>query len=134
MLLACIMSVSFLFYARNTAGSVSASANRSSRAEFESLPAGNPQNGEQVFKSMGCSACHSLNLDTRGIGPSLSGIATRATTLKPNYSAEMYIYEAIVNPDVFVVSGFSRGIMPDNLKNRLSKQQLADLIAFLKTK
>lgn len=104
------------------------------RAELESLPTGNPDDGAKVFNGTGgCHICHSLEPNVRIVGPSLSGIAARAATRKPNYSAEMYLYESIVSPDAYVVSGYGNA-MPNDFKQRLSKQQLADLIAFLMTK
>ncbi|MCI0394615.1 MAG: cytochrome c [Chloroflexi bacterium] len=88
-----------------------------------------------MFTGIGaCSACHSLDPDTRIVGPSLSGVAARAATRKLDYSAEMYIYESIVYPDAYGVEGFQGGIMPADFKQRLSQQQLADLVAFLTTK
>ena len=72
----------------------------------------------------GCKACHSLEPAVRIVGPSLAGVSTRAQGND--------IYESIVNPNASVVSGFQRGIMPGDYLQRLSAQQLADLVAFLK--
>jgi hypothetical protein len=46
----------------------------------------------------------------------------------------MHIYESIVYPNAEVAEGFQIGIMPPNFKERLTPQQLADLVAFLMTK
>ena len=105
------------------------------QAEFVPLPVGNASNGEQVFVGEGgCHACHSLDSNNQIIGPSLSGIAVRAAATRPDYSAEMYLYESIVNPNAYIVAGFQGGIMPAGFGQRLSEQQLADLIEFLMTK
>jgi cytochrome c2 len=101
---------------------------------FETLPAGNADPGEQVFTSAGCSACHSLDPGEKIIGPSLSGISTRAGTTKADYSAEKYIFESISDPNAYLVEGFQGDMMPANFNGRLSAQQLADLVAFLMTR
>ena len=42
------------------------------------LPAGNAKNGQALFASQGCAACHSLKPDEKIVGPSLSGIGKTA--------------------------------------------------------
>ena len=103
-------------------------------AEFASLPTGDAAAGEQLFTGPGgCSACHSLDADVRIVGPSLFDISTRAAARKTDYTAEMYIYESITNPNAYVVDGFP-GLMPAEYAKRFSDQQFADLIAFLMTR
>jgi cytochrome c2 len=48
------------------------------------------QQGQAVFK-LRCAQCHALAPDTVVIGPSLAGLATRASTRIEGYSAEEYI-------------------------------------------
>lgn len=103
------------------------------QAEFAALPAGVAANGQAVFTSAGCVACHSLEPDKKIVGPSLSGVATRAATRKPGYAAEIYIYESITRPSAYVVEGFPDGVMPKTFKGTLKPQELADVIAFLLT-
>ncbi len=125
----------YWFYTQRTPGVAQAPAADVIRAELESLPAGDASGGEQAFTGEGgCSACHSLDSGVRIVGPSLSGVASRAATLKVDYSAEMYLYESLAYPDAYVVEGFQRGLMPAGFKQRLSEHQLADLVAFLMTK
>ncbi len=133
-LITCAASVSYWLYARSDVGAPSAQTADVVRTELSVLPVGNANGGEQVFTSTGCRACHSLEPDVRTVGPSLGGIASRAATRKLEYSAEMYIYESIVAPRAFVVPGFNGDVMPAGFKQQLSKQQLADLLAFLMTK
>ena len=101
--------------------------------EFGALPAGDASGGQAVFTSAGCVACHSLEPDVTLVGPSLNGVGARAGTRRPDYPPEAYLYEAVTNPNAFVVDGFQAGIMPPNFKDTLSAQQLADVIAFLQT-
>lgn len=103
-------------------------------AQVGSLPKGDAPSGEKLFADEGCKVCHSLQPSVRVIGPSLSGVAERAATRKPNYTAEMYLYESIVYPNAFVVSGFQKNGMPVTFGQRLNQQQFADLVAFLLTK
>jgi len=104
------------------------------QAEFDALPPGDVTAGQQVFQGAGgCTACHSLVPDQPGVGPSQAGLAARAATRQPGYSAQAYVYESIVSPNAYVVQGFQSGIMPATFKSTLSPQQLADVIAFLLT-
>src|SRR5690242_3389080 len=94
------------------------------RTELAELPLGNAASGMQIFGSTGaCVACHSLEPGTRIVGPSLSGIAARANTRKPGYSADIYLYESIAYPRAFVVPGFPNDVMSADFKHRLSPQQ-----------
>jgi len=104
------------------------------QAEFDALPPGDAAAGQLVFQGAGgCTACHSLEAGVAGVGPSQNGISQRAATTKPDYSAHAYIYESIVNPNAYVVTGFQQGIMPQTFRQTLTPQQIADVIAFLMT-
>jgi mono/diheme cytochrome c family protein len=101
------------------------------------LPEGDVANGELLFKGQvngqyPCSACHSLTPGQTLVGPSLGGIATTAET-RTDLSAELYIHESIVSPNAYVVEGFAAGIMPQTFGQQMSKQDLADILAFLMT-
>lgn len=100
------------------------------KKEFEALPKGDPAAGEKLFKVE--QPCHTCHID-QPLGPPIAGIGTRAGNLKPGYSASLYIYESITHPSAYVVQGFTDGIMPQNFKDILSQQQLADLVAYLET-
>jgi nitric oxide reductase subunit C len=101
--------------------------------EFASLPAGAAADGQQLFSEGPCSACHSLIPDQKIVGPSLAGVGTRAPGRKPDYTAEEYLLESIINPNAYIVKGFSRNIMPGTFQSQFSDQDLADLVAFLLT-
>jgi cytochrome c2 len=102
------------------------------------LPEGNAANGELLFNGKGpsgqfpCSACHSLD-GTVKVGPSLQGIATRAGARKDGYDAAKYIHESIVSPSAYLVEGFADGLMPPVFSKTMTKQDLADILAFLLT-
>jgi mono/diheme cytochrome c family protein len=110
------------------------------------LPAGDAARGQQLWNkevSMAnglpapCSACHTLD-GTGSTGPSLQGVAERAATRVAGQDAATYIRHSIQLPSEFIVEGFAAddgvtSIMPANLGNSMSAQDLADLIAFLLT-
>jgi mono/diheme cytochrome c family protein len=104
------------------------------------LPEGDAAAGEALTVSLGCTACHI----TTPTGPAWlpaagqPGVGERATTeyTAPEYtgnatSPEQYLFESIVDPNVFVVSGFASGLMPPTYGNTLTDQNMADLIAYL---
>jgi cytochrome c2 len=101
------------------------------------LPPGDPARGKRLFfgeenGKYPCSACHSLVKDQVLVGPSLYGIGAAAAARVAGYSAERFIHESIVLPDAHVPEGFARpSIMPGTFGQQMSKQDLADLIAFL---
>lgn len=98
----------------------------------DGLPVGSPARGKAVFNGPGtCNACHSTVKDQKLVGPSLAGAWTAAATRKPGMSAKDYVRESIVSPGAFVVDGYPAGVMPATFGESLSKQQLADLLAYL---
>ena len=90
-------------------------------------------NGSELGLNTGCPVCHSLKPDVRLVGPSLAGVATRATTRVSGMSAEDYLMQSLVTPNAYVVEGFQAGQMRPDLAQVLTEQQLQDLVAFLMT-
>jgi cytochrome c len=78
-----------------------------------------------------CSTCHSTGQE-KIVGPGLGGISTEAGKRVRGQSATDYIRTSIVNPGAFLVPGF-QNIMPPVYAQRLSDQDIADLIAYLMT-
>jgi cytochrome c2 len=115
------------------------------------LPPGDAARGEQLFTqkvkqasgtNAACTACHSLVPGEVKTGPSLAGIAARAAAREPGKTAEQYIRESIQQPNAFIVAddpahnfvgANGKSLMPEGLGNLMSKQDLADLIAYLST-
>lgn len=106
------------------------------------LPTGDPKAGETLAASLGCAACHIA----APVGPAWlaaggqPGVGARAQArlTQPDYtgkaaSPEQYLFESIVHPSAYVVSGFADGVMPASYGNTLTDQQVADLIAYLLT-
>ena len=98
------------------------------------LQGGNVDNGKDLFAKQACSACHVIEAGKPAtVGPNLSNIGNRAAARKPGYAAEQYIWESILNPNAFLAPGFGAGIMPQDFRQKLSDQDLKDLIAYLLT-
>jgi len=89
------------------------------------------QNGERLFASMGCNACHSGTAAARG--PNLAGVygsklqLTSGQTVQVN---EAYLRDAILNPSQHVTAGYSP-IMP-TYQGQISEDGLIDLVEYLK--
>ena len=86
------------------------------------------ERGEQLFISIGCNACHSLDAETTIVGPSLVGIADRAGT-RTSLSADDYMRESINDPSAFIVEGFTNSMVVP----KLPADQVEDLIAYIST-
>lgn len=105
------------------------------------LPTGDPQTGRTLSAgSLGCAGCHELAAVGPAWAPSgdAAGIGERADTrfTQESYtgqatSAEQYLIEAVVLPNAYVVDGYEANVMPANYGQRLTVQELADLVAYM---
>lgn len=104
-------------------------------------PVGNAANGEKLFNSPtigennapGCVTCHSLEEGVIVVGPSQAGLATRAGQRVAGQTAGEYLHNSIVNPNAYVVEGFTEGVMYQNYATDLTPEQIDDLVAYLET-
>jgi cytochrome c oxidase subunit 2 len=83
--------------------------------------------GKQVFTAQGCGACHTLaDAGATGeVGPNLDQV------LKGKDAG--FIETSIVDPDAEIAKGYEPGIMPPDFKDKLSPEQLASLVLYLRT-
>lgn len=86
------------------------------------LVAGNAVKGKAHFAKYACAGCHSLD-DTKLVGPSLEGLASRADL--------MSMRQSILKPAAVVVEGYEAS-MP-SFAGVLSDQELEDVLAYLGT-
>jgi cytochrome c551/c552 len=84
-----------------------------------------------ISLNAGCVGCHSLNPDEIKPGPTWNHVGDTAVGRVDGESPALYLYISIVDPSAYVVPDFQDGIMPKDFGQRLSTQELADLIAFL---
>jgi nitric oxide reductase subunit C len=109
---------------------------------------GNAANGQALFSqsvlagNAGCTTCHSLEPAKALVGPSMAGIGARAAATVPGQSAEEYLRQSIVDTNAFLANGCNAsdpeaqcaaGIMPQDWPQKLSAQEIEDLVAYLLT-
>jgi len=105
----------------------------------QSTQSGSPETGEKLFHQVtieaapGCITCHSTEPNKVIVGPSLAGIASRASERVPGQTAEEYLTNCILDPNAYVVDGFPTGVMYQKYKDVLTDEQVRDLIAYLST-
>ena len=90
------------------------------------------QNGERLFASLSCNACHSGRADARG--PSLAGVYGSKLTLSNGQTAtadEAYLRDAILNPSEHVTQGFAP-IMP-TYQGQISEDGVISLVEYIKS-
>ncbi len=108
---------------------------------------GDPARGEQLYHgqipatltktALPCTGCHQQAAN--GVGPMTNGTYTRVTNERlkepqfAGFTPEEYLIDSIVNPSDYIVPGF-QDLMVKNLGTEvLNAQDLADIIAYLKT-
>lgn len=104
----------------------------------DSATPGDAANGEAIFNgtilvagASPCVACHMVSGDVAVVGPNLAGIANRAAERVPDSSAAEYLRVSIIDPNSYIVEGYSEGIMPLNYADTLTEEQINDLVAYL---
>ncbi|MDE3201201.1 MAG: cytochrome c oxidase subunit II [Acidobacteriota bacterium] len=89
------------------------------------------QNGERLFASLSCSACHNSRPDARG--PNLVGVYGSKLTLTDGSSItvdDAYLRQAILNPSQHVTQGYAP-IMP-TYQGQISEEGVIDLVQYIK--
>src|SRR5579862_2576430 len=89
------------------------------------------QNGERLFASLSCSACHNTRPDARG--PSLANVFGSKLTLangQTQLADEAFIRDAILNPSQHVTEGFAP-IMP-TYQGQISEDGVIALVEYIK--
>ena len=90
------------------------------------------QNGERLFASLGCNACHNGTAAARG--PSLAGVYGANLQLANGSQVhvnEAYLRDSILNPSQHVTAGYAP-IMP-TYQGQVSEEGLIDLVEYIKT-
>jgi cytochrome c oxidase subunit 2 len=91
-----------------------------------------PEQGKQLFASLGCSTCH--RFDVQGRGPNLQNAFGKPVLLEDGRTVTMdenYVRESILNPTAKIVSGF-KPIMP-TFQGLVTDEQLNALVAYIKS-
>ncbi|MGA8087617.1 MAG: cytochrome c oxidase subunit II [Terracidiphilus sp.] len=90
------------------------------------------QNGERLFASLSCAACHNGRPDARG--PSLANVYGAKLTLANGQTTivdEAYLRDAILNPSQHITQGYAP-IMP-TYQGQISEDGVISLVEYLKT-
>ena len=105
------------------------------------LPEGDVEAGRVLAQqTLGCAACHELT----EVGPAweaadgLPGLARRGEIRiqQEDYTgsasnADEYLIESVIQTNVFVIEGYEPSIMPVNFGERITLQDMADLLAYM---
>ena len=89
------------------------------------------QNGERLFATLGCNACHSGNATARG--PNLAdAYGSRVQLANGSYETvdDAFLRDSILNPSMHVTSGYAP-IMP-TYQGQVSEEGLIDLVEYIK--
>ncbi len=89
------------------------------------------QNGERLFASLSCNACHNTRPDARG--PSLAGVYDSKLTLSTGQAVtadEAYLRQAILNPSQHITQGYAP-IMP-TYQGQVSEEGVIALVEYIK--
>lgn len=99
------------------------------------VPAGSPAAaGKALATAQGCVACHSTG-GTSGVGPTWKGLAGKTDTLADGSTAvadDAYLKESILSPNAKVVKGFAPSLMPQNFREKLTDDQIVQIIEYIK--
>ena len=90
------------------------------------------QNGERLFASLGCNACHSGNAAARG--PNLAEVyASKVQLANGSYAVvdDAFLRDSILNPTMHETAGYAP-IMP-TYQGQISEEGLIDLVEYIKT-
>jgi len=90
------------------------------------------QRGENLAKSLGCTACHSLDGSTL-VGPTWKSLYGSQVTLTDGTTVtadDAYLRESITHPNAKIVKGFPPNVMPTL---QLTDQELSDLAEYLES-
>lgn len=91
--------------------------------------------GERWASTNGCRSCHSVD-GTANVGPTWRGLFGKTVELMDGRFVvvdDAYLYAAIVSPNAQVAKDSTPNVMPQTYEGSLSDDQIADIIAFIKT-
>lgn len=91
---------------------------------------------ETLFSSMGCIGCHNLDLpqddaNIGPLGPNLGNLDETAPNRIVGIDADQYVNQSITAPNDYIVAGYNSGIMPQNLAEQMSDEEIQGLVTWL---
>ena len=97
--------------------------------------------GEYWYRTQGCASCHSVD-GSKIVGPTFKGLFGETISFIDGTSTvadEAYIKESILDPYKRIVAGFElsagsgTSAMPNNFREKLTDDQINEIIEFIKT-
>lgn len=105
---------------------------------------GDPVRGQELYNAqqrtelnqiLGCSSCHLGGAQA----PATEETWSNVVNIRLNdptfsgYTAEQYLVESITYPNDYVVDGYASGVMPQTYGEQMTAQDMADVIAYLRS-
>lgn len=84
-----------------------------------------------IVERYGCGACHVIGGQGGVIGPSLDRLGAAAAQRVPGQSAEAYLRQSILDPNAYVADGFPRGVMPQDLGDKMTAKEFEALVQYV---
>ena len=92
--------------------------------------------GREVYVSNNCSGCHTT-LGVDAVGPTFLGLAGSEVTLATGevvVADDEYLRRSIIDPSAQIVEGYEDKLeMPDIFEDRLTEEDLANVISYIKS-
>ena len=104
-------------------------------SEIDSGALGPADRGAKLAGLNGCAACHSTD-GTQSVGPSWRGLFGSEENLEGGSVVlvdEAYLLESILDPNLQVVEGYRPDLMPKVYGDKLSQEEIKDLIAYIRS-
>ncbi|RLT35526.1 MAG: hypothetical protein DWI59_03240 [Chloroflexi bacterium] len=123
------------YAAKPAAGATAAAAPASGATAAAPAAGGAAAAGKTLATAQGCAACHSAG-GSNGVGPTWKGVFGKQEALVDGSTVtvdEAYLKESILAPNVKVTKGFAPGLMPQNFREKLTDDQVTQLIEYIKT-
>lgn len=99
----------------------------------QSTTGGQPRSADAaaIVERYGCVACHVVGGKGGNLGPSLDNVGATAAKRVPGLSAEEYLRQSIIDPNAYVVEGFTPGLMPQDFGDKMTAKELEALVQYL---
>jgi len=91
--------------------------------------------GKKWAAENGCAACHSVD-GSRIVGPTWKGLYGSVVQFEDGTTAtadDAYLKAFILNPNAKQVKGYALNIMPANFRDKLTDDQINDIIEYIKS-
>jgi mono/diheme cytochrome c family protein len=98
------------------------------------LMPGDAARGVALTVPHNCIGCHQTDNSLVEVAPTWLEVADIAVGRARQTGAAgpaAYIYNSMINPDDFIVSGYTSGEMPQTFSEDMNQQELADLLTYL---